>query len=861
MSGLALSFAAPSWLWLLVALPILWFWPRRLEDMRLGLLRSLALTLIVLGLARPSLPGEGAIPHHVLLLDASRSAAAAASRVAAGAESMGAALGEASTTRIILSEATAAAAPSESWDRSIPLHSGATPLGDALTAAATAIPVGTPGSITLATDGHSLDEDGRGADWGAVVMALTARGIPVHVVPLESADGGLRPVAIDPEPTTRVGSATRVGVAVAGRGSATVELLAIDRAGEVKTLDRREDVLVDGRTEVTLSFEPWEAGFLPLVAVVSPADGAGARRALTTEIAVDDPLRVLYLGDRVVEGAPRLESLLGGGFSLESRGSLDTGSPALDRFDLVMLDDRPADTVPATFQEELVDAVRREGLGLVMSGGGGSFGPGGYQESPLASSLPVEFIQKEEKKDPSTALAIIIDTSGSMGGQRIILAKEVARLAIRRLLPHDKVGIVEFYGTKNWAAPLQSAANAIEIQRALNRLDAGGGTILLPAIEEAYYGLRNMQTRYKHVLVLTDAGVETGPYESLLRRMARDGICVSTVLVGPARHGEFLVQLADWGNGRYYNASDRFNLPEVMLKQPSTARLPGYRPGNHSVEPRGGRGWWGEVDPSGIPSLSGYVETRARPGAEVLVRTREEGHPVLASWRTGLGRVTTMTTEPVGPGTEGWQSWDDYGAFLARILTRTASDATGPWRFSIEADRFTVTVVAEQREAGAPAPVASRIEEGGARVPLRFDRRAPRTFAASFPRPRDGDGRALAARIEAGAAGGSRITRLVLPAPSAPELAGRASATEDRETQGDPAAALDLEALAAATGGSIAPSDLTGFRPVAGRAERAVRVRELASLCTLLALITYLIEILYRRRGGRRPAPVGVLAG
>ena len=110
MSGLALSFAAPSWLWLLVALPILWFWPRRLEDMRLGLLRSLALTLIVLGLARPSLPGEGATPHHVLLLDASRSAAAAASRVAAGAESMGAALGEASTTRIILSEATAAAA-------------------------------------------------------------------------------------------------------------------------------------------------------------------------------------------------------------------------------------------------------------------------------------------------------------------------------------------------------------------------------------------------------------------------------------------------------------------------------------------------------------------------------------------------------------------------------------------------------------------------------------------------------------------------------------------------------------------------------------------------------------------------------
>ena len=42
---------------------------------------------------------------------------------------------------------------------------------------------------------------------------------------------------------------------------------------------------------------------------------------------------------------------------------------------------------------------------------------------------------------------------------------------------------------------------------ALNRLDAGGGTVIMPAIEEAYYGLQNIQTRFKHVLVLTDRRV------------------------------------------------------------------------------------------------------------------------------------------------------------------------------------------------------------------------------------------------------------------------------------------------------------------------------------------------------------------
>ena len=153
--------------------------------------------------------------------------------------------------------------------------------------------------------------------------------------------------------------------------------------------------------------------------------------------------------------------------------------------------------------------------GLVMSGGRAAFGAGGWHDRPIEDMLPIEFVQKEEKRDPSTSLVIVIDTSGSMSGVRVQLAKEVARLAMQRLLPHDKVGIVEFYGAKRWAAPLQPASNAIELQRALNRMDAGGGTVILPALEEAFYGLQNVDTRYKHVIVLTDGGVESGDFESL----------------------------------------------------------------------------------------------------------------------------------------------------------------------------------------------------------------------------------------------------------------------------------------------------------------------------------------------------------
>ena len=845
-----MEFSQPIWFLLLLLVPALWFWPSRLEDRRIGILRSVAAVLLIAALARPTLPGTTDRAHHVMVFDATASAAAPgeSSVMAAAPAVLNWERGlDDATSALVTVSATAASSENSPWDRNVHIAGDGSPLGAALTAAGTLIPSGSPGSITLVSDGHSTE-----ADWGDAVAALSARGVPVHVSPLDGPPvDDLRPVGFRVQEPIRVGSTVRAEVDVIGATRARITLTLADpnaRAGS--TLLAETEVDVAGRTTVPMTFEAEVPGFLPIeiaVEAVTGNDRDSTTNRLSTEIAVDDPLRVLYLGERVVEGESRLGELVGAGFEFESRGSLESeATPALDPFDLVLLDDRPAKSVPESFQRDVADAVETRGLGLVMAGGGGSFGPGGYHETPIASSLPVEFVQKEEKKDPSTALAIIIDTSGSMGGNRMTLAKEVARLAIRRMLPHDKVGIVEFYGTKNWAAPLQSAANAIDIQRALNRLDAGGGTILLPAIEEAYYGLRNMQTRYKHVLVLTDAGVETGPYESLLRRMARDGICVSTVLVGSARHGEFLVQLADWGNGRYYNASDRFNLPEIMLKQPSTARLPGYRPGNHTLEPRGGEGWWGEVNPTSVPSVAGYVETRARPGSEVVLRTKEEGHPVLASWRTGLGRVTTMMTEPVGPGTESWQSWDDYGAFLARVLTRTASDALGAYRFSLEEEGVTLRVVAERRMADAPPPRATRRgADGTGAEELTFVERAPGVYVSTVGRARD-----EAVRIEAGTAATRRITRLVSPAN-----AGRAP-----ERQVDPDAALDLAALAEATGGStIALSDLGSVRPLAGGATRAPAIRELTPWLLVFALLTYLAEITVRRLPRSRAGGAGSL--
>ena len=815
-------FERPAALFLLLLIPALWMLPRPVRDWRHGIIRSLVFLFLVLALARPINIGEGEQRKVVLVVDRTQSAAAIDnssvnwSKVSELAERA-----EAELEVVALGSA-----PSQLKADGIPVtelvtKGKASPLGTALSMAAALLPQEGASAVALISDMKAT-----GSDVGPALQSLSSRGIPLHVQVLDGGNHAPRPYRLHAGERLRVGRTCRLLVELTGTGP--IKRMRIEESKDYGV--DLENLNVQGHALVSVLYEPHQSGFVPIRVLVETE--AGDTRELSTIIPVDDPLRILHVAQRSPDSGDRLNQLLGPGFQVETVLGTDATPETLSQHDLVMINDCPASALSEEFQNRLSDAVTRDGLGLVMSGGEGAFGPGGYHDTPVADLLPVEAMQKEEKKDPSTALAIIIDTSGSMGGQRIILAKEVARLAIRRLLPHDKVGIVEFYGAKRWAAPLQSAANAIAIQRALNRLDAGGGTVILPAIEEAYYGMKNVQTRYKHVLILTDAGVEAGAFEPILRRMARDGICVSTVLVGPDRHSEFLVELAQWGNGRYYNASDRFNLPEVILKQPSTSRLPAWREGTHTVRTTGGASWWGDVDRSTIPDLNGYVETQVRPGGEVLLETTRDSHPILASWQFGLGRTTAFMSQPVGPGTDSWQDWESYGTALSRILTRTAGDELAPYRFTLDRNAGALRVKAQRMDPRAPEPEARLLSDEGDPLAITFHQSAPHEFIATFAIEDT-----ATARVEAqvGKRIGTRRRLISLPlALPGDELA---------------APALDATALATATGGQVWDTQFPNTIAL-GDARKSITGTPLWPWLALCALLAFLADIFWRRLPG-----------
>ena len=154
---------------------------------------------------------------------------------------------------------------------------------------------------------------------------------------------------------------------------------------------------IDGWQRIGLTFEPKKAGFFEFTAaleVVSGADQRTDNNRITRLFAVQDPLRILYFGGRIQGGADQLSKLLGSGFALEPAGDPSQEGPGLDSYDLVMLDDAPARSVPREIQRQIVSQVNDHGLGGCMSGGAGSFGPGGYHNTPIESILPVDLVQK-----------------------------------------------------------------------------------------------------------------------------------------------------------------------------------------------------------------------------------------------------------------------------------------------------------------------------------------------------------------------------------------------------------------------------------------------------------------------------------
>jgi uncharacterized membrane protein len=859
----SVSLAVPSALWLLGAVAFVWLGlaiGRTSFNRRQGLLqsavRSLVLVCLTLALARPVMSSVSSRDTIVYVVDISHSVRTTALETAAARiDELNATLAP-DSSRILVFGAAVARLPDTAALRAFAAANaetdtvgrGGSDLERALTEARAEVALGDAVRIVLFSDGRQTSGSAHQA-----ALALAADGVPVFVEPLDVRDlGDVWVDAIDVPDPVPAGGTVPVTVVVGSQRSvsnARVRVLDGDRLAGAA-----EIALEAGATEVRIEARFQNAGPHAVHAAVDlDGDALAANNQLSREVMVHTPFRVLY-----AEGAPQSarylrQALAEAGFDVTARAPADVPDTreALAPFDVVILSDVPRAAIPAETMHALAAWVEKDGGGLLVAGGEAVFGESeegttpGYRRTELERLLPVTF---ERKDQPDVALVIVLDKSWSMNGRVMELCKAAAQAAVDALHDRQSVGVLTFDDRYKWdVTPRNVGKNRAEIREAIAAIQPGGDTLIYPALEQAYLGLRGVKASAKHVVLLSDGRSYPDDYEGLVGKMVGAGMTVSSIAVGPSADVELLTNVATWGRGRGYVVQDAKEVTQIFVKEAKNA-MSAFEEGEAIRPIVRARSVLANVDLSDMPALRGRTAVVLKERAiEVLGTTDDD--PLLAFWPIGLGKTAVFASDVKDRWASAWIRWRGYGPFFEAVVRAVARERPAPLALEllpgvVRSGARTVAFGIEARDTDGSyrnglRPVITVRAGNGESATVTARQVAPGRYEASLivdaAQP-------LTASVRE-PSGGSESRQLL------PDL--------DAEYRFRPPDEGLLRAIAEATGGAFRPDRAALDRP---RAAADTARYALWPWLVLAALALWMLDILVRRvRLFDEPAvPVGV---
>lgn len=390
-------------------------------------------------------------------------------------------------------------------------------------------------------------------------------------------------------------------------------------------------------------------------------------------------MRILYLDADQVEGQYLPRAMAKEGMDLEWRAAVTMPKRVdeLAGYDAVILSEVSADELGEAAMVALREYVDTLGGGLVMLGGPRSFGVGGYFKTPLEDVLPVRLRAPDEEEKQSAAVALVLDRSGSMAGEKLEMAKGAALATAEVLGRNDQLGVYAFDSEAKVVSPMSRLTTISVVSGQISALTAGGGTHLEPAFLQAREALRRVKAKVKHMIILTDGQTSGTGYEALAGGCRAEGMTVSTVALGEGAHAGLLQAVAVAGGGQAYRTLEPEGITRIFTQDTlmHTGRMLREEPFDSKVAET--HKMLEGLEPWDAPPLLGYVKTVMRASAQVPLVT-DTGDPLLAHWRFGLGKATAFTSDAKSRWASLWVSrWAGYGMFWSQVLRETARPPQG----------------------------------------------------------------------------------------------------------------------------------------------------------------------------------------
>jgi Mg-chelatase subunit ChlD/uncharacterized membrane protein len=739
MSAYHVSFASPSYLALLLLLPLVWWYGyRRLAGIgrvrrwAALLFRTLVVVLLVAATADPQFVRSNDRLTVLFLLDQSLSIPEdqRAAMIKYVKDEVHAHRRDKDRAGVIVF-GRAAAIELPPFDDDLQMGKSiecrpedfdpqATNLAEAMKLAQATFPEDAARRIVLVTDGNQ--NQGNALEQA---QALASAGIGIDIVPIRyhaRAEVAVERVIVPPDVRrnqpfdVRVVLSNDCDVKPGDKGEVPGRLLITKIVDDQPVGPRYEEhvVLPPGKKVFNLrqtldasNFYTYEAQFIP----DRPEDDAmpqNNRASAFTHVAGKGQVLLIVSQERPLEYDQFAERLRQHGLEVVVRPTdrLFSTLAELQVYDTVVLANVPrASSDQVSFSDEQIDMLVRNtqqlGAGLVMLGGPDSFGAGGWNGTEMEKAMPVDFQIRNAQVAPKGALVLLMHASEIAQGNGI--QKQIAKEAIKTLNPQDYCGVMQWNGVEQWifgGGPVEIAQSRNKLLGAVDRMIPGDMPDFEPAMllaEQGFIAVKNKGVSVMHMIVLSD-GDPGPPSLATLGRLRALGVTISTVAVNA--HGtaesQNLSNIATAGKGKYYSVNKPSSLPRIFQNEArKVSRSIIYDPGpSFPVTQVSESQLMSGI--SQLPPISGYVLTskKENPLVEtVLMATKpggEDNTTILAGWNFGLGKAVAFTTDPSGhvanaAGTRWTPGWDGSPAadkLFAQIIRWSMRPSGGSGKFA-----------------------------------------------------------------------------------------------------------------------------------------------------------------------------------
>jgi Ca-activated chloride channel family protein len=155
------------------------------------------------------------------------------------------------------------------------------------------------------------------------------------------------------------------------------------------------------------------------------------------------------------------------------------------------------------------------------------------------------------------ALAVVLDVSGSMSGEKLAQAKTSVLQLVERMRPTDQIALVTYSDSVRVVQPLAPVSAVRDsLRMTIPTIQIEGGTNIPAGIAAGAQSLAFAATGLVRRIVLVSDGQDTSgrPLEGVraeVRQRADQGVTVSTLGIGTDYSESYMTALADSGRGNY----------------------------------------------------------------------------------------------------------------------------------------------------------------------------------------------------------------------------------------------------------------------------------------------------------------------